>query len=417
MRPIAAGPRIRDWGEMADRTRDQLISWTSLAKLRDAWRVRSDENLSKQDSASTLFRFFRSKHVLDLQLILLLAISLLCIHFLFVTVLAFVTPAVHLYHHLPLGKGPNTYDWAFTHGLEVLTDRVLRTFVTYFAPAVPVYGAIVAWAYLTAATRLGVVDLFACEIGTLCRVGTAFDISKIYLTQYERWTKMPEPGGHPGRHESKPPKESKGSVSQEEYFPVFASNSHDLEALEALVVGNITEFYTYMKAARDLQRKLADDSSPEAAVLTLENLIYVLFLAYESGRKAIKDLVEFEPTRAENIIVILITELPCYAFLRKHFEKKHDRLRLERLKLREATYNKDVPDLYLEVRKHWTDVDWVQAVTSIPALEQTYQLAFDETLEKAAERMERNRVAPAASMAAKSRPRWFSRARTYARSR
>jgi hypothetical protein len=40
-------------------------------------------------------------------------------------------------------------------------------------------------------------------------------------------------------------------ASQENYFPVFETNTRDLQTLEARVVINITEFYTYMKAFRD----------------------------------------------------------------------------------------------------------------------------------------------------------------------
>ena len=43
-------------------------------------------------------------------------------------------------------------------------------------------------------------------------------------------------------------------ASQENYFPVFESNTRDLQTLEARVVINITEFYTYMKAFRDYLR-------------------------------------------------------------------------------------------------------------------------------------------------------------------
>ena len=35
----------------------------------------------------------------------------------------------------------------------------------------------VSWAYLNASKRLGVVDLFACEIGTLCRVSARFPLT------------------------------------------------------------------------------------------------------------------------------------------------------------------------------------------------------------------------------------------------
>jgi len=106
-------------------------------------------------------------------------------------------------------------------------------------------------------------------------------------------------------------------VSQEEYFPVFDSNSRDLQQLEASVVNNITEFYTYMKATRDSLRKLADmpaqpaaldrptaaTGEPDAWHDAMLNVIYLVFLGYESARKAVNDLIEFQPARAERSIV------------------------------------------------------------------------------------------------------------------
>ena len=104
-----------------------------------------------------------------------------------------------------------------------------------------------------------------------------------------------------------------------------------------------------MKATRDAQRRLAATAPPgseQASSTTtvdkdgpdhpwrvaVANVIYLLFLSYESARKAIKDLIEFQPDRAERLIVILLTELRCYAFLRQYF--KPDDLRSRRLQLR-----------------------------------------------------------------------------------
>jgi hypothetical protein len=125
-------------------------------------------------------------------------------------------------------------------------------------------GAAVAWAYQTASARLGVVDLFACEISTLCRVGTLFDIGKRYVEQYD--TPPPEKRGA----NDKRPAGSASFVSQEDYFPVFSNNARDLQVLEASVVNNITAFYTYMKAMRDSLRKLAEIEPPRAATPKME---------------------------------------------------------------------------------------------------------------------------------------------------
>ena len=63
--------------------------------------------------------------------------------------------------------------------------------------------------------------------------------------------------------------------------------------------------------------------------------MYMQFLAFESARKAVRDLIEFEPNNAENKITIFISELPLYGFLLKHFQKGD--LRHARLKLRQKS--------------------------------------------------------------------------------
>ena len=76
----------------------------------------------------------------------------------------------------------------------------------------------------------------------------------------------------------------------------------------------------------------------------MRNVMYMQFLAFESARKAVRDLIEFEPNNAENTITILVSELPLYRFLLNHF-KKGD-LRYARLKLRQKRYVLVVPEVY-----------------------------------------------------------------------
>jgi hypothetical protein len=203
-----------------------------------------ERRLSAKESASTLFRFFRSKHVADLRLIFVLATIGIIIH---------VGVVLRL------------------EGLSASESSL-----GYIGSGLGLYGVVSAWAYLTAANRLGVVDLFACEISTLCRVGTIVDIAKRYVELHER-SAIDAETAH-----------AAGFVSEEDYFPIFDSNSRDSQALEALVVINITEFYTYMKATRDSQRKLADTkpspapqagSTPDPWHAALANMIYMLFWA------------------------------------------------------------------------------------------------------------------------------------------
>jgi hypothetical protein len=111
------------------------------------------------------------------------------------------------------------------------------------------------------------------------------------------------------------------------------------------------------------------------------NVIYLLYLGYESARKAVNDLIEFQPARAERSIVILLTELKCYAFLRKHF--KSDDLRRKRLELREAGYRRDIRKLYREVKASsgHSDELWVQARETLPVLVLRYNEALGDDLE------------------------------------
>ena len=379
---------------MADHLISGLFSGLSLLALARAMgRVPTNE-LTATESASTLFRFFRSKHVRDLKLIFTTALFVLAVHLLLVVLLGLINasyaffseaeaPQVALLGHflvsLPPAAPPD-----FLTRLVNAAGKFLSFFITYVGPGVPIYGVIVGWAYQTASTRLGIVDLFACEISTLCRVGTFFDIGKRYVDTYDR-------GPTPARPSAAA---SDKFVSQEEYFPVFDSNSRDLQQLEASVVNNITEFYTYMKATRDSLRKLADmpaqpaapdrptaaTGEPDAWHDAMLNVIYLVFLGYESARKAVNDLIEFQPARAERSIVILLTELKCYAFLREHFTS--DDLRRKRLELREDGYRRDIRKLYHEVEASagHSDELWVQARETLPVLVSRYNEALGDDL-------------------------------------
>jgi len=368
---------------MANHLISGLFSGLSLRALARAMgRVPTNE-LTATESASTLFRFFRSKHVRDLKLIFTTALFVLALHLLLVVLLGLINASYAFFAEVPL---PPAAAPGLLTRLVNAAGRFLSFFISYVGPGVPIYGVIVGWAYRTASTRLGIVDLFACEISTLCRVGTIFDIGKRYVDSYDR-------GPGPARPAAAAAPDK--FVSQEEYFPVFDSNSRDLQQLEASVVNNITEFYTYMKATRDALRRLADvpaqpaaPDRPAAAMGepdlwhdAMLNVIYLVFLGYESARKSVNDLIEFQPARAERSIVILLTELKCYAFLRQHFTA--DDLRRKRLELREDGYRWDIRKLYREVEASAGNSDelWVQARETLPVLVSRYNEALGDDLE------------------------------------
>ena len=64
------------------------------------------------------------------------------------------------------------------------------------------------------------------------------------------------------------------------------------------------------------------------------------FLGLESAREAIKNLVEFEPTQAEDMITVLLSELLAYGFLRKQFRGD---IRERRLQARDARIERTFP--------------------------------------------------------------------------
>jgi hypothetical protein len=86
---------------------------------------------------------------------------------------------------------------------------------------------VLVWTYQTGSARLGIVDLFSCEITTICRVITIAETASRYVSVYED-----------------PPAVSVNFRSEEQYTPIFDKNSKDLEMLEARVVERITGNFT-----------------------------------------------------------------------------------------------------------------------------------------------------------------------------
>ena len=344
-------------------------------------------HLQTGDQAATIDRLFNSKHVKDLQLIVAVALTILTLVFAF-GLLFFVGNELVS----PASGGPSSGWGILLHALVAGISK----FIVFFVPVLGVVGAVIAWAYQSGSARLGVIDLFACEISTLCRVATVVDTARRYAGKFDQPpTTAAETAGprQPPHH----------FASQENYFPVFESNTRDLQTLEARVVINITEFYTYMKAFRDYLRTLAE-ITPQSDELDGEsllqswheavvNVVFMLFLGMESARHAIADLVEFQPEKAERTIVILISELEAYRFLRSRFTNSED-VRFQRLNLRESVYRRLVPKLISSVEasrakeekliERETEWDhppqaskWEPAIRLLPLLKTRYQACAD----------------------------------------
>jgi hypothetical protein len=324
------------------------------------------------DPAATVDRLFASQHVTDLRLI---------VAFAFVTVVLVFGIGVLLSLANVRIAHP---DWK---SLPVVFSA-LGSFLAFFTPVLAVFGAVLAWAYQAGSARLGIVDLYACEIDTLCRVATVVDSVRRWIEIFQHGLPKSE---SPARH----------FTSEENYFPVFENNTRDLQALEARVVINITAFYTFMKAVRDSMRNLMDMSAsptqpeprpdkPSTAAPWQEaarNVIYMMFLGLESARKAIADLVEFEPEQAERTIVILISELEAYRFLCDQYVDEED-MRHKRLALRDAAYREIVPELCHDVEAGRTSKDgshepwrWEPALRLLPELNRRYDAVINRSLQ------------------------------------
>jgi hypothetical protein len=293
-----------------------------------------------QNSGKTIHRLLCSVHVADLRWIASVPIVII-----FISLIAVI-------------------EVIFMPGLDVkfLDYAELLKVSAVLAAA----GGVVGWCYRTGNNRLGIVDIFACEITTLCRICTingladtcigALELAMIAdpSADYDQIIKMRGNFSH--------------FDSSETYTPVFDGSALELQVLNGKVLMNITAFYTYWKATRDAFRKLDRTQlktigHPVAAERELWlremcNVIYMQFLACESARKAVHCLIEYGPGKAENTIVILLSELPAYRFLLKFFPEEDVRHR--RLQLREISYSFIVGEVYYytvdEHRKYQDEV-------------------------------------------------------------
>jgi hypothetical protein len=297
--------------------------------------------LRAQGSASTFDRLLTSRHVADLRVIFLVAFC--------AGVLLFI-------------------DGAWAVGTKDSSA------LTYILAAMAASGGVMAWAYQTGSMRLGIVDIFACEIATLCRVGTIVDLVPRLVKTFNE-LKEEAPSSNPGEQVAH------DFDSHENYEPVFDNNARDLQVLDALVVTNVTQFYTYQKAMRDSWRQLAKATTLAARQSATTGIIYMYFLALESARFAIAELIEFEPNEADAKLLILLSELPAFAFLLKRFEPLND-LRYRRLELRVAAYKVSVPEIYCRVMQGHEET-WGKLQTTARDVARCYEAAFGESVEAA----------------------------------
>ena len=307
--------------------------------------------LRQGGESSTFERLGASRHVADLRLIFSVTIIFMIAASILALVFCFEFQVMSTWPEIKSSQ--SGWIWA-----RLVFSAVADSGV-FIGGIGAVGGGVLAWTYQTGSARLGVVDLFACEIATLCRVAAVTDLVERYVHLFRTG---PQPA-LPSRIDGDAPINGGRFTSQESYFPVFEASVKDLQQLEADVVENVTAFYTYSKVMRDSLRKLAEIHPPLSGGHTdnwhqaICHVIYMQFLGLESARKAIKQLVEYEPTQAEDTFTILLSELVAYSFLREQFEGD---LRERLLKAREEKYRQHVPNLYLAVKDR-TGPKWARA--------------------------------------------------------
>ncbi len=309
-------------------------------------------------ASATIDRLFTSRHVYDLRLIAAVATIVV------VWIIAIALVAAPFVGYLDLKAMPSNV--SELHPVAYAAIAGFTAFLKVSGPTIVVFGAILTWAYQSGNARLGIVDLFACEIDTICRVVTVTDMVQNQIKQYLH-DRMDESSSTRTAVSA-----SRAFDSQESYFPILDSSVNELQKLEVRVVSHITAFYTFIKAVRDSLRQVAVAQPLQAPTQSMHephflltdvlsrrqdasrNVLYTLYLGLESGRKAIADLVEFEPDRTERTITILISELTAYHFLREQFTTPGE-MRHDRLALRQLDYQTMVPALRTKVQDHKTE--------------------------------------------------------------
>ena len=223
------------------------------------------------------------------------------------------------------------------------------------------------WVYQAANRRLGVVDLFASEISALCKVCIVTDFAKksIAMRRAANISETQVP---------------RSFDTKESYTPVYDKGSADLQALDSNVVSAVTQFYTYRRTMVDCLHSALAEAKRDAALPQYDQMIYMQFLMYECALTSIRELIEFEPDKAENQVTVLCSALPLLAFLiHRHRKDPNTVFLYRRLLLRVPDYVNDVEMLLGDIAKAETKSPavvkgWSKAITTSAEL----RIRFDD---------------------------------------
>lgn len=231
------------------------------------------------------------------------------------------------------------------------------------------------WVYQSANRRIGTIDLFACEIGSICRVCLVTDFAEKSVLLHKA---LGEEGDR---------KPTTVDV-KESYTPIYDKGASDLQSLENESVTAITAFYTYRKTMMDYLRLAYAATTGAAAQQLYEQMIYMQFLMYENARIAVQELTEFEPERALNLVTIFCSELPLFVFLLDKYRRNSESdFKYQRLLLRIQHYHHRVQELLSKMDRvsreesKKTKKIWIKAITTGRELQNRFEKFKRETSE------------------------------------
>ena len=166
----------------------------------------------------TFERLGRSRHVADLRLIFSVTVILMIVGV--IAALAFCYEYQGVTNWNELDQGNDVWPWVKQGFAAIVSSG------PFIGAILILGGGVLARTYQTGSARLGVVDLFACEIATLCRVGAVVDMVQRYVTLFEKGLQV----GQPHVVDGELPSDTSRFTSQESYFPVLDVSVKDLEA-------------------------------------------------------------------------------------------------------------------------------------------------------------------------------------------
>ncbi len=128
--------------------------------------------------SSTFERLGRSRHVADLRLIFSVTVIMMMVGV--IAAVAFCYEYQIVTNWKELHEGDGVWPWVKQGFAAIVASG------PFIGGIFILGGGVLAWTYQIGSARLGVVDLFACEIATLCRVCCVVELVQRYITLFEQ---------------------------------------------------------------------------------------------------------------------------------------------------------------------------------------------------------------------------------------